>query len=66
MQPKQDGPRMVPMRRNPSIGDRFMRLNTGMTALVTISIISVSSLAPLISDSKQSNKACKIRMGGRM
>jgi hypothetical protein len=30
------------------MGDRFMRLNTGMTALVTISIISVSNLAPII------------------
>jgi hypothetical protein len=48
------------------MGDRFMRLNTGMTALVTISIINVSNLAPIISDSKQSNKACKMRMGGRM
>ena len=39
-------PRTVPIIKNPRMGLRFNLLNMGMTALVTISMIRVSSLAP--------------------
>ena len=41
-----DSPSTVPISRKPRIGLKFSLLNIGITALVTMSMISVSSLAP--------------------
>ena len=41
-----DSPSTVPMSKKPNIGLKFSLLNIGITALVTISMINVSSLAP--------------------
>lgn len=39
-------PRTVPISRKPKMGLRFSLLNIGITALVTMSMMRVSSFAP--------------------